>query len=76
MQMADRCAENPSRGDYRYEVKCTAAVEDLPLVQSLIRCHPAGFRQAYPPRRVNNCYFDTPAWGALQENLSGIRDRA
>jgi len=34
-----------------------------------------GFRQAYPDRKVNNVYFDTPGWRTFNDNLAGISER-
>lgn len=44
-------------------------------LESWIRLHPGGFSRAYPPRRVNNVYFDTPDLAAYAENLSGTSRR-
>lgn len=41
-----------------------------------MRLHPAHWRVAYPPRRVNNVYFDTADCQSLNENLGGAGTRA
>lgn len=60
---------------HRYEVKFVCAQTLLPTVRSWIRAHPAAFGHAYPPRRVNNIYFDSHAWGDLEEGVEGAADR-
>ena len=48
------------RFDTRYELKQTYSELFLPELRSWVQMHPAGFREAYPPRWVNSIYFDTP----------------
>lgn len=62
--------------DARYEVKFVADAVRYHELEQWIRLHPAGFRTSYPPRRVNNVYFDTPALDAYAENLSGASARS
>lgn len=52
-------------------------IEHLTLAETcqLIKLHPAGFRQAFPPRVVNNIYLDTLNYSAYQDNLKGIGQR-
>lgn len=59
----------------RYEKKYVCAVDLAPVLEAWIRCHFAGFRTAFPPRRVNNVYFDSHSWTDLWENLSGASER-
>jgi len=40
-----------------------------------VRLHPAGFRVAYPPRRVNSLYLDTCDMRSLAQNLAGVAAR-
>ncbi len=61
--------------DMRYEVKFVASVTRYHELEQWIRLHPEGFRTAYPPRRVNNVYFDTHDLAAYRENLSGVSRR-
>lgn len=63
----------PSR---RFEVKLTCRETWLPWVRSWVRLHPDAFVQAYPPRRVNNLYFDTLALRSLHDHLNGVGDRS
>lgn len=63
--------ENGFRFERKYHVT------DLPLAEivSLVRQNPALFRDAYPPRTINNIYLDTPSRRSLYENLDGLADR-
>lgn len=62
-------------GDVRYEQKIVVRASALAWVESRLRVHPAGFHQLYPPRRVNNVYFDSPDCHAYAEALSGLARR-
>ncbi len=55
----------------RHELKFVAPVTRYRELEQWIRLHPAGFRTAYPPRRVNNVYFDTHDLASYRENLAG-----
>jgi hypothetical protein len=61
--------------DLRYEVKLVCDSHWLPQARSWIRLHPAGFIVAYPPRRVNSLYLDTPHLSGLNDNLAGLTVR-
>lgn len=60
----------------RYEIKMTAEDLMLPVVRSWLTVHPTGFYQHFPPRQVNNIYFDTPHLYSYAENLSGGASRS
>ncbi len=45
------------------------ALED---VLARIRRHPALFREAYPPRWINNLYFDTPDLRSFHDHVCGL----
>jgi len=64
-----------SASDLRYELKLVCAPYLLPQARSWIRLHPAGFGVAYPPRRVNSLYIDTPYLSSLNDNLEGVSER-
>jgi len=66
--------EREAKG-WRYELKFPCAEAALAAMRACIRCHWAGFRAAYPPRRVNNIYFDTLSWDNIESNLAGVADR-
>lgn len=59
----------------RYELKLTAPTTHLPQVRSWLRLHPAHLRVAYPPRWVNNIYWDTADYNSFHANLMGISTR-
>ncbi|MBN1639708.1 MAG: VTC domain-containing protein [Anaerolineae bacterium] len=60
----------------RFEVKMTCDEMYLPDARAWVRLHPDVFGEAYPPRQVNNLYFDTPDLACLDANLVGVSDRA
>jgi len=60
----------------RYEVKFVADATRYHELERWILLNPAGFRVSYPPRRVNNVYFDTQDLHAYAENLSGASARS
>jgi hypothetical protein len=59
----------------RYELKLVCNPHRLAQARSWVRLHPAGFVVAYPPRRVNSLYFDTPHLSSFDENLMGVSAR-
>jgi hypothetical protein len=59
----------------RYELKMVTSRAMHSLVTSWLKVHPLGFYVCYPPRRVNNLYFDTPALDRYTENLGGTSER-
>jgi hypothetical protein len=59
----------------RYEVKMTCDEVYLPDVRAWVRLHPDLFIEAYPPRQVNNVYFDTCEIDCLMDNLIGTGRR-
>jgi len=61
--------------DLRYEIKLVCDPHRLSQARSWIRLHPAGFVVAYPPRRVNSLYLDTPHLSSLSDNLAGLSAR-
>ena len=61
--------------ELRYEIKFVCDQHRLSQARSWIRLHPAGFVVAYPPRRVNNLYLDTPHLSSLNANLAGLPAR-
>ena len=59
----------------RYEVKIPLPAHWLADVETWVRLHPAQWRVTYPPRQVNNIYFDTARYDGLNANLSGAGER-
>ncbi len=62
--------------DARYEIKFVADATRYRELEQWILLNPAGFRTSYPPRQVNNVYFDTQDLYAYAENLSGASARS
>ena len=62
--------------DARHEIKFVADATRYHELENWIRMNQAGFVSPYPPRRVNNFYFDTPDLFTFAENLSGTSARA
>jgi hypothetical protein len=60
----------------RYELKLPVSEIHLPVVEAWVRVHRSGFQVAYPPRQVNNIYFESPTWSGLDANLAGTAERA
>jgi hypothetical protein len=59
----------------RYERKLIAQRLTLTDVLAVIRRHPAMFREAFPPRIVNNIYLDTPSLSDYHDHLHGAAHR-
>ncbi len=59
----------------RFEFKIPCASAWLPDIEAWVRLHPAHWRVAYPPRQVNNIYFDSFDLQSLNANLSGVEQR-
>ncbi len=60
----------------RYERKFVADGLVLAEVLALVRRHPAAFREAYPPRFVNNIYLDSHGRSDYHDNLVGVANRS
>jgi SPX domain protein involved in polyphosphate accumulation len=67
---------NSATDDFRYERKLLPAGYAQPEVSALIRQHPSGFCEAYPPRWVNNLYLDSPGLGDYNEHVTGLAQRS
>lgn len=59
----------------RYERKFVPVGVGPRALATLLRFHPAGFREAYPPRRVNSLYFEQPDLSSYLDAMDGARDR-
>ncbi len=62
--------------DERYEIKIPFPSVQTPEVMAWIRLHPEQWRVSYPPRQVNNIYFDTLTFTNLNANLDGNYERS
>ncbi len=60
----------------RYEIKMTFDEQRLAEVRSWVLSHREAFQVAYPPRQVNNIYFDTFERALLQKHLDGVAERS
>jgi SPX domain protein involved in polyphosphate accumulation len=60
---------------YRYERKFIASPLKKEEAEALLLVHPAGFKEIYYERFVNNIYFDTPALDFYYDNVEGRHDR-
>ena len=67
---------NAIPAEARYEIKFVSDATRYREIERWILLNAACFRPAYPPRWVNNVYFDTPDLYAYAENLSGTSTRA
>ena len=59
----------------RYERKFLITDLTVYELESLIKLHPAAFSEAFPPRQVNNIYFDTVDLRDYDDNEMGIGRR-
>jgi hypothetical protein len=67
---------SPTTTPSRYEIKIPLESWRGDEAEAWVRLHPAQWRVAYPPRQVNNLYFDSQSLVSLNANLSGVADRA
>ena len=72
--MKERFQEQVSER-YRYERKFLVEGLEERQILNLIHLHPAMFYQPYPPRWVNNIYFDTPDFSNYLDNVDGAVNR-
>ncbi len=61
--------------DYRYERKFVVSELSVHEIEMLVKLHPAMFFKAYPPRFVNNVYFDSPGLHNYGDNIDGVAER-
>lgn len=59
----------------RYERKFVVTGADVHQVHAVVLRNRAMFSEAYPPRRVNNIYLDTPLRSNYADNLLGAGNR-
>ncbi len=60
----------------RYEKKFIATGFTLAEVLARVRLHPFAFREAYPPRIVNNVYLDSPSRRDYHDHVNGTANRS
>jgi hypothetical protein len=56
---------------FRYERKFFVNHLSLKQVQAILKLHPAMLQRPYPPRFVNNLYFDTLDMSNYHDNING-----
>jgi SPX domain protein involved in polyphosphate accumulation len=59
----------------RYELKMICDQALLPTTQSWTRLHSAGFHETFPPRQVNNIYFDTYNLDTYNDHVDSASER-
>ena len=67
---------NSVTDEFRHERKLVPAGYALPEVLALIRQHPSGFRESYPPRWVNNLYLDSHGLEDYHDHVTGLAVRS
>lgn len=60
----------------RYEIKMVFNALRLDEVRSWVYAHSDAFRVAYPPRQVNNIYFDTIEHNLMMDHIDGVVNRS
>ena len=68
--------QNTSTHSWRHERKFVLPGTSMSDVLARIHMHPAGFREAYPPRVVNNVYLDTHGLGDYHDHVAGATSRS
>lgn len=61
----------PEIKNFRYERKFYIEGAEREMIESLVRFHPAVFRQIYCERTVNNIYLDSPGLSNYFDNING-----
>lgn len=59
----------------RYEIKICCPAIICAEIEAWVRTHRAHWQVRYPPRQVNNIYFDTLDCAAAKDNLDGVGER-
>jgi len=65
----------PILPNLRYERKFIANRLPLAELLAIVRRHPSGFRETFPPRIVNNIYLDSPGRQDYQDHIHGAANR-
>lgn len=66
---------NESAATLRFERKFVPPELGLEDILARLRCHPALFREVYPPRAINNLYWDSPELRNYHEHVQGCAHR-
>ncbi len=60
---------------YRKERKYAISDVGINIVENIVRGHPLMFTKPFPPRYVNNIYFDTASFKNYRDNVIGAMQR-
>ena len=61
--------------NYRFERKFLITDLDRYKVETIIKLNSMNFTTLYPPRKINNVYFDTLGMKSFFQNIDGTADR-
>ncbi len=61
--------------DFRNERKFAIQGFDIAQVEAVVKSHPALFSVPFPPRYINNIYFDTLEFQNYKDNVMGAMNR-
>ncbi len=61
--------------DFRKERKFVIEGFDFAQVEAVVKSHPALFTSPFPPRYINNIYFDTREFRNYRDNVAGSMKR-
>jgi hypothetical protein len=75
MSQPEMAPTSQSRKEFRYERKFYLDQLDAQQTLGLIKRHPAMFSEIYPPRYINNIYFDHPLLDNYSDNIDGSPQR-
>lgn len=59
----------------RYERKFVLPITAVEQTLMQLHMHPMGMREIYSKRAVRSCYYDTPSYTHLTENMAGVSPR-
>ncbi len=60
---------------FRYERKFVISAFDEHEAENMVQLHPAFFREAFPPRFINNMYLDSQRYDSFFDNVDGVPHR-
>lgn len=63
------------KSSFRYERKFFISAFDEHEVENMVQLHPAFFREAFPPRFINNIYLDSQRYDSFFDNVEGVSHR-
>ena len=78
--VAPAASQAPSKqetkaSDFRKERKFVIEGFDIAQVEAVVKSHPALFSVPFPPRYINNIYFDTREFRNYRDNVAGSTNR-